>query len=74
MGNGMAQPMFRVVTNRGKGAGDEGRVVSAAKRVEGDLFESSVEVGLEEIHLFPHGLRSGIHSGSRRQIGGLVGT
>ena len=60
------------VTYRGKGAGNESRVVSTTDRVEGDLFKSCVEVNLEEIHLFPHGLRSGIYSGSRRHIGGLV--
>ena len=58
---------------RGKSAGDEGGVVSAAKRVEGDLFEPGVEVGLEEVHLSSHGLRSRVHPGSRRHIGGLVG-
>ena len=70
----MSRSYERRVTYRGKGAGDEGRIVSAAKRVKGDLFKSSIEVGLEELHLFPHGLRSGIHSGTGRQIGGLVGS
>ena len=67
--------MFTVFSTpyRGKGAGDEGGVVSAAKRVEGDLLEPGVEVGLEEVHLSSHSLRSRVHSGSRWHIGGLVG-